>query len=65
MAYGISTESFLIVFANFENRRGVPNMYFSDNGTNFVGAERELKEWFNNLDQAAIVGKLCRNETTW
>ena len=43
----------------------MPNTYFSDNGTNFVGAERELREWFYNLDQAAIVGKLCRNETAW
>ena len=65
MAYSLSTDSFLTVLANFENRRGVPNTYFSDNGTNFVGAERELKEWLDNLDQAALVGKLCRNEIAW
>ena len=24
-----------------------------------------MKEWFNGLDHAATIGKLCRNETTW
>ena len=64
MAYGLSTDSFLTALANFENRRGVPNTYYSDNGTNFVGADRELKEWFQALDQATIAARLCRNETS-
>jgi hypothetical protein len=65
MAYGLSTDSFLTALANFENRRGVPNTYYSDNGTNFVGADRELKEWFQALNQATIAARLCRNETSW
>ena len=65
MAYSMSTDSFLTALANFESRRGVPNSYFSDNGTNFVGAERELRECLNSLDQATIAAKLCRNGTKW
>ena len=42
MAYGLDTDSFLNAFNRMGNRRGLPEEMISDNGTNFVGAEREL-----------------------
>ncbi|CAG7724968.1 unnamed protein product [Allacma fusca] len=39
----LSSESFLGAFRRFAARRGTPRKMFSDRGTNFVGAERELK----------------------
>ena len=35
--------------------RGKPEEVISDNGTNFVGAERQLRELIQSLDQTRIV----------
>jgi len=40
----LSTEAFLATFRRFVSRRGLPSDVHSDCGTNFVGANRELKE---------------------
>lgn len=37
-----STQSFLNAFSRFCAHRGLPNTMYSDNGTTFVGADREL-----------------------
>lgn len=47
--FDLSTEAFLHVFKRFVGRRGTPSHIFSDNATNFVGANRELKERRNML----------------
>ncbi|XP_044014009.1 uncharacterized protein LOC122856402 [Aphidius gifuensis] len=41
-----STEGFLAIFKRFTSRRGIPAHIYSDCGTNFVGADRELKKLF-------------------
>jgi len=66
LAANLSTEAFFNVFKRFISRRGCPSEIFSDNGLNFVGAERELNELADLLknkqirhrviDQAAIKG---------
>ncbi|XP_075150703.1 uncharacterized protein LOC142224804 [Haematobia irritans] len=38
----LSTTTFLAAFHRFISRRGCPKTIFSDNGTNFVGASREM-----------------------
>jgi len=40
----LSSEAFLNVLKRFISRRGCPSDIYSDNGLNFVGAERELNE---------------------
>lgn len=44
MAFDLSAEGFINVFKRFIGRRGKPSRIFSDNATNFVSADRELKE---------------------
>jgi len=55
MAYSLDTSSFISALDRFQNRRGVPASSHSDNGTNFVGAQRELAECLQNLNQNAIL----------
>ena len=54
MAFGLDTDSFLNAFYRMVNRRGLPREMLSDNRTNFVAAERELRELVEALDQSKI-----------
>ena len=42
IAYGLDTDSFLRALCRMCDRRSVPEMMLSDNGTNFVGTNQEL-----------------------
>lgn len=42
--HGMDHDAFIMAFRMFMARRGQPNEMFSDNGTNFVKAERILRE---------------------
>ena len=42
----LSTERFLAAFRRFIGRRGIPSCVYSDNGSNFVGANNQLRELF-------------------
>ncbi|XP_058816935.1 uncharacterized protein LOC131680234 [Topomyia yanbarensis] len=42
----LSTKAFLAALRRFVARRGHCGHIYSDNGTNFVGAAREMKEWY-------------------
>ena len=53
MAYGLDTYSFLNAFSGMVNRRRVPEVV-SDNGTNFVSSERELRELVEAIDKDKI-----------
>jgi len=43
----LSTEAFLAAFERFAARRGLPTDIYSDCGTNFVGANRQLRQLVN------------------
>ena len=40
----LTTEAFIAALRRFTARRGHPQLIWSDHGTNFVGANRELRE---------------------
>ena len=54
IAFGLDTDSFLNAFYRMTSRRGLPEEMFSDNGTNFKGADRELKTLLSELDETKI-----------
>ena len=45
----LSTDAFIQALERFINRRGYPQSINSDCGTNFVGADNELRQWFSDL----------------
>ena len=54
VSHSLDTDSFLAAFSRFVARRGLPRSVFSDNGTNMVAAEKELKGILENLDENKI-----------
>lgn len=44
-----SSNTFIAALERFCARRGLPSTLYSDNGTTFVGAERELRESFKKI----------------
>ena len=54
MPYGLDANSFLNAFSRMVKRHGVPEELVSDNGTNFVNGERELRELVEALDKDKI-----------
>ncbi len=55
MAYALDTDSFINAFTRMTARRGTPSFVLSDNGTNFVGAEKEICQKVQELDKQKIV----------
>ena len=54
MSYSLDTDSFSNAFTRMTSRRGTTTSVISDHGTNFVGAERELRELVKALDTDRI-----------
>lgn len=57
MATGVGTDFLLNALYRMTCRRGIPVERYTDNDTNFVGADRELKELYKQMDKDMIVSK--------
>ena len=60
----LTTEAFIATLRRVIARRGHPSLIWSDNGTNFVGANRELKELYEFLVQQKTEGTISEFCTT-
>ncbi|KAI2645305.1 Gag-Pol polyprotein [Labeo rohita] len=65
VAYSLSTDSCINAIRRFVCRRGQIQSLRSDNGTNFVGAARELKEALAAIDHGKIHGVLLKAGIDW
>ena len=65
VAYGLDTDSFLNSFYRMVNRRGRPEEMLSDNGSNFIGGERELRELVDALDEERIKKSAANRGIKW
>ena len=54
LADDLSTDHFIMALKRIIARRGRPQRTFSDNGTNFVGANNELRKCLKQLDVERI-----------
>ena len=61
----LDTDSCLNAIVRFIARRGKPIKMISDNGTNFVGADREFKEYVAAWNKERIEGHLVQQGIRW
>ena len=56
----MSSDSFINALRRFIGRRGKPAEIFSDNGSNFIGAEKELREALAKFNDTAVARHLLQ-----
>ena len=59
------SDAFIATFRRFIARRGKPKLLWSDHGSNFIGAKKELKELFEFLKEQRIrnsISQFCSVE---
>ena len=65
VAHSLDSNSFLMALHRFIARRGKPQKIFSDNGSNFVAAERELAEEIQAINTKKLREELVLEAIEW
>ena len=65
MAYDMSTDGFINVLRRFMSRRGPILHLYSDNGSNFIGAERLLRESLHDWNQNQLHTFFLQKDIQW
>ncbi|XP_064642896.1 uncharacterized protein LOC135497105 [Lineus longissimus] len=65
LADSLSTDDFLLCLRRFIGMRSQPRRIFSDNGTNFVGANTELRRCLQQLDHDKILQYVTPLKIEW
>nr|XP_036227382.1 uncharacterized protein LOC118682524 [Bactrocera oleae] len=65
LAEDLSTQAFIDVYDRFISRRGICTTLYSDNGTQFVGAKRQMQEDLRNLVATYAQQHLAAEGTCW
>ena len=61
----LTTAEFIATLHRFIGRRGIPSKIWSDHGTNFVGAEREIKELLRGENENGIAEFCTSQKIKW
>ena len=65
IAFGLDTDSFLNSFYRMASRRGLHEKVYSDNGTNFKGADNELKLLVSQIDEDKLTKSAANKGVKW
>ena len=65
LAASLSTDSCIMALRRMMARRGIPKDIWSDNGTNFHGADNELKLALKDLNQEQLQRELASRGANW
>ena len=65
LVHSMNTDSCILALQRFFARRGMPRVIRSDNGTNFVRSDKEIRQCFNNLNHVAIQQELAVKNIEW
>ncbi|XP_075147420.1 uncharacterized protein LOC142221551 [Haematobia irritans] len=61
----LSTATFLAAFHRFISRRGCPLHIYSDNGTNFVGASKDIARDFLSASRSNLISQMVHQNLSW
>ncbi|XP_055543781.1 uncharacterized protein LOC129729296 [Wyeomyia smithii] len=65
MAEKMDTDTFLMCLSNFQSIRGRVSHLFSDNGTNFIGANNELNALVRDIDRIMDQEQAAKLKVQW
>lgn len=65
VANSLETDSYINALRRFICRRGPVRQMRSDNGSNFIGARRELKEALAEMDQSQVKEEMLKENCDW
>ena len=65
IAHKLDSDSFLMAFHRFMARRGKPQKVFSDNGTNFVAANKELADEIKAVNDKKLEDEMLVQAVEW
>ena len=65
IAFGLDTDSFLNSFYRMASHRGLHEKVDSDNGTNFKGADNELKLLVSQIDEDKLTESAANKGVKW
>lgn len=65
VAHKLDTDAFILCYRNFLNRRPPVQHIYSDNGTNFVGAEKVLKQALKEINSGEIASHFINTDLEW
>ncbi|XP_055585356.1 uncharacterized protein LOC129738191 [Uranotaenia lowii] len=64
VVFNLSTESCIMAVRRFVGRRGSPLEFYSDNGTNFRGADNVLQQQVSNIEEG-LASTFTNTATKW
>ena len=65
IAHDMTADSFLMVCHRFVARRGKPSVVYIDNGSNFTGAEKELREKVQAINTERVEKDMLLEAVEW
>ncbi|XP_055615071.1 uncharacterized protein LOC129761374 [Toxorhynchites rutilus septentrionalis] len=65
IAHTLNTGSCIMALRRFISRRGIPIDIYSDRGTNFQGASKELSILLESVNQERMLEEFVNENTTW
>ena len=65
VANSLTADSFIAAFQRFSGRRGVPEKVYSDNGTNLVKGDKELRKSIQQWNKSMVEQHMIQQEIEW
>ena len=65
IANSLTSSSAIMAIQRLAARRGMPRVLYSDNGTNFKGASKEIKDAIKQIDEKSIESFALKNSIEW
>lgn len=65
IVHSLSADSTIMALRRMMSRRGQPSIIYSDNGTNFLGASREINTAFTEMDMNKQLRFAAENKIKW